>query len=126
MISRYIGRTNRLKQVLHCTLAPVEEQYIQCAGSASALTVEYRIPDEAGFRHFAAGMKAENLLRPDAEITYSGGTIYVKDNEVLNAGQASELFQYFIQNKQIPLQYTAREITNMFWSQPYDEAYINL
>lgn len=89
------------------------------------LTVEVRIPDdEPGFRHFVAGVKAEYLLRADAEVTYSGGTIYVKENEVLNARQANELFQYFVQNKQIPLDYAGRDITNMFWTN--DEAFINL
>ncbi|PZM65266.1 hypothetical protein [Paenibacillus dendritiformis] len=120
----FIGQLNADTRS-YCTLTLGEDEYIQCAGSASALTVEVRIPgDEPGFRHFVAGVKAEYLLRADAEVTYSGGTIYVKEIEVLNAGQASELFQYFVQNKQIPLDYAARDITNMFWS--YDEAFINL
>lgn len=119
----FIGQLNA-DTSSYCTLTLGEDEYIQCPGSASALTVEFRIPDEPGFRHFVAGVKAEYLLRADAEVTYSGGTIYVKENEVLNAGQASELFQYFVQNKQTPLHYAARDITNMFWT--YDKAFINL
>jgi hypothetical protein len=97
-----------------CTLSYSDFLFIQCAGSKSRMTIEYRSPDksEIGFRHFVIGVK--RLIKTTTKVSYSGGEIKVRTNEVLNYEQAVELFKMFINERMILGEYVLRETTGMF------------
>jgi len=96
----------------YCTFSLNDDCYIQCAGSKTRLTIEYREPIEGGFSHYVIGVKS--LLKIDSKVPYSGGSIKVKKNEIFNAEQAVEIFDSFINNNKIPENYTKRDTTLMF------------
>ncbi|MDQ0876012.1 hypothetical protein QFZ77_004671 [Paenibacillus sp. V4I3] len=98
-----------------CTLSFNDFLFIQCAGSKSKMTIEYRSPDKSGndFRHFVIGVKS--LIKTSTK-TYSGGEIKVRTNEVLNSDQAVVLFKAFFNERVILSDYVQRETTEIFKS----------
>ncbi|MDQ0194589.1 hypothetical protein [Paenibacillus wynnii] len=95
-----------------CTVSHSDYLFIQCAGSKSKMTIEYREPDNDGFRHFVIGVRS--IIETNTKVSYSGGEIKVRTNEVLNYEQAEELFKTFINERRILDKYVLRETTKMF------------
>jgi len=96
-----------------CTLSLDDFCYIQCAGSAEKMTIEYREKVYSGFHHFVIGRK--QLVKTKRKLKYSGGEIDVMSNEILNYEDALVLFKAFFEQSDIrSLKYSIRETTEMF------------
>ncbi|CAG7652758.1 hypothetical protein PAESOLCIP111_06620 [Paenibacillus solanacearum] len=95
-----------------CTLAYSDYLYLQCAGSKSKMTIEYREPYKDGFKHFVIGIRS--FIKISTKVSYSGGEIKVRTNEVFNFKQAEELFKTFYNERRILDKYVLRETTEMF------------
>jgi hypothetical protein len=95
-----------------CTFSFNDDEYIQCAGSNSKMTIEYREPARIGFLHYVVGVKS--FFKTNSKISYTAGIIQVKSNELFNYQHAIEIFTSFIKDRKIPKQYVKRDTTSMF------------
>lgn len=90
-------------------LEHVSGRYIQCGGSTSTCTVEYRIQlSRKKHTHVVVG-HAHGSDAP-ATIQMSGGVVDVQQGEVLTAAEAAELFALFFAAESFPAQYKLREL----------------
>lgn len=69
--------------------------YLQCAGSAAAMTVEIRERTPEGPRHYVLGW-APTTGGADVELEFDEFAVYVHPEEVFTAEQASEVFGEYI------------------------------
>lgn len=82
--------------------------YIQCGGSKSACTVEFRYYDQhEKYIHVVIGHA--NGSKATASVEMSSGAITVQEGEVLTAVEAAELFGLFIAGEKFPKKYSLRE-----------------
>lgn len=91
-----------------------QDEYIQCAGSAEAMTVEIRIIDEDGaVRHYVIGKAVKELTgQPTEVITWDNGRFSTKvfPHEVLTVDEATAIFYQCAFENGITGPYVAREI----------------
>jgi hypothetical protein len=95
-----------------CTLTLDEDLYIQCAGSRSKMTIEIRKPHDKGFIHYVVGKKS--FIKTNSRIQYSGGSIQLMSNEVLNQEHSKGIIKAFIYSLEVPKEYIKRNATRMF------------
>lgn len=93
-----------------------QEEYLQCAGSADALTIELRVLDGDGAAHqFVLGKEAATPTgEPTEEISWSNGEYKVKvyPHEVFSAEEAGDAFcDYYKNGMEMAGPYVVREIT---------------
>ncbi len=82
--------------------------YLQCGGSKTACTVEFRAYDSPNkYKHFVVGHPDGSKAM--ASVKMSSGGVSVRKGEVLTVMEAAELFDLFIAGKQFPEKYTLRE-----------------
>jgi hypothetical protein len=82
--------------------------YMQCGGSKSACTVEFRVYDgPKNYRHYVVGHAGGSTAT--AFIKMSGGGVSVQKGEVLPAIEAAELFEHFLAGNAFPKRYALRE-----------------
>lgn len=85
--------------------------YVQCAGSAEAMTVEIRERTPRGPRHFVLGL-AEPTGEADVVIEFDEFAVNVHPEEVFNAAQATEVFHEYIETGTVGERWHRREITD--------------
>lgn len=83
---------------------PGSEEYIQCAGSAQAMTIEVRVLDQDGVAHqYVAGKPGHAQEGPPTEVIHRddgrhSSTVY--PNEVFTADEAADVvYGYFLHDK---------------------------
>jgi hypothetical protein len=82
--------------------------YIQCGGSKTGCTVEFRVYDRfKEYKHFIVGHA--DGANEAAAVEMSEGVVNVQKGEVLNSVQAAELFELFFAGKKFPKEYVLRE-----------------
>jgi hypothetical protein len=89
--------------------------YIQCAGSLDRLTIELREQNGSCLMHYVIG---KGDLKSPLNITWAVikckvGPILVHDSEVLTISDAQNLFQTFLENREILSPYIKRNITKL-------------
>lgn len=93
---------------------PYSEEYIQCAGSAEAMTIEVRVqlsPDTT--RQFTVGKQEPKASsEPTEQIGWDTGRhhVMVAKNEVFSADEAAKVFAAYYETNEIPDTYTLREL----------------
>lgn len=93
---------------------PLSDEYIQCAGSADALTIEVRTVDDAGAAHqYTVGKPGDDPIgAPTEVIPWDDGRhrTAVHANEVFTADEAADvLYGYFLTND-VAEPHTLREL----------------
>jgi len=88
------------------------DDYIQCAGGKTSLTVEIRVHNNGSFKHFRVGSKNESKIW--SKIECKVGPIMVLLHEDLELQNAIELFHLFYRKKDILESYNLRNITRQF------------
>ena len=86
--------------------------YVQVAGARLRLIIEYRDVSGDDFRHFVIGRESENSKM--ASLHYSGGSIALQSHEVMQIGDAIEVFLSFLDGGTVPDSYRLRDITAEF------------
>ncbi len=93
---------------------PLSENYIQCAGSAEALTVELRVVDASGVAHqYVIGKPGDPQAGDPSEvIPWDDGrrSTRVYPNEVFTADEAADIFYAYFLTDTIPTTYHHREL----------------
>lgn len=94
---------------------PVSDEYLQCAGSAEALTIEMRVLDDDGTPHqYTVGKAAADDSSGGASttITWDDGrySTTVQSNEVFTADEAAEIFYEYFLTDRVPESCTLREL----------------
>lgn len=97
---------------------PLSEKYIQCAGSAEALTIEVRVVDEDGVaRQYTVGKPVDEPTEaptgpPTEVIRWDEGRYSTKvhPNEVFTADEAAEVFYGYFLKDSVPETYSLREL----------------
>ena len=93
---------------------PFSENYIQCAGSAEALTVELRVVDASGVAHqYVIGKPGDPQAGDPSEvIPWDDGrrSTRVYPNEVFTADEAADIFYAYFLTDTIPTTYHHREL----------------
>ncbi|NYD66374.1 hypothetical protein [Agromyces atrinae] len=87
-----------------------QRTYIQCAGSADAMSVEVRAFDDDGVPHqLIVGRPGSREGEPGVAITFAENTLHVYELEVFNATEAAGIFYQYFLDGTIPAQYVTRE-----------------
>ncbi|GAB3754824.1 hypothetical protein [Microlunatus parietis] len=86
--------------------------YIQCAGSADAMTCEISKVIDGVQKLFTIGHAGPREGEPTVPITYHNGemTLYIYPTEVFDASEAAELFFSYHKTQDIPAGYELRHI----------------
>lgn len=112
---------NDIEQALHhlnsidnayVILENENEDYIQCAGAAARLELEWRRYVEKGFKHYLIGHPEVSTVW--TKIYCSVGPISILENEVLTVTEALELFTCFYHHQALPDYYHQRDIAEEF------------
>ncbi len=73
-------------------------EYLQCAGSAEAMTVETRVLEDGEYRQYVLGRgDADHSAEPSVTIPWDQFTVSVLDDEVFTAEEASPLFISYLE-----------------------------
>jgi len=86
--------------------------YVQCAGSADAVTVECRVWSGTGYHHWVAG--AQRADTEPGHIRGPDGPITVRGYEVLQAPDVVKIFKAFYDSSVRHTRYRWRDITSSF------------
>jgi hypothetical protein len=87
------------------------EEYLQCAGSASRLTVEVRRATVTGYEHLVIGKRDESSLAASTErVPWDHYEVEVRGNEVFSASEAFEVFRRYLEGASIDEAYTLRPL----------------
>ena len=91
--------------------------YLQCAGTDSHLTVEFRQNFEDRFKHYVLGPKKEN--KSPLDVTWSiieckVGPIHVHDSEVLNKDDVKTIFGAYLSTGVVSAHLNLRNVTKKF------------
>ena len=93
---------------------PFSDEYLQCAGSVEAMTIEVRIVDDEGEGHqYVVGKPTETARgEPTVVIPRENGkhsdTVY--PHEAFTADEAAEIFYAYFLTDRVPEQYQLREL----------------
>ena len=103
---------------------PFSEQYMQCAGTAEALTIEVRFLDPDGTPHqYTVGRpRGDYEAEPTEVIHWDEGRYSTKvyPNEVFTADEAAVVFYTYFLTDKVAQPYVLREL-DMSWTQPEGE-----
>ncbi len=83
-----------------------ENGYVQTAGTASQLTVEYRIYEADSFSHYRLGRQP--LSEDVAAVSYSAGEIRVRASEVLTIEDCVTIFESYFERGTVPADFHLR------------------
>lgn len=93
---------------------PLSDTYIQCAGSADALTIEVRTVDDDGVAHqYTVGRAGDEPTGPPTEaIRWDDNrhSTAVHANEVFTADEAADVFYGYFLTDEVVEPYTLREL----------------
>lgn len=89
-----------------------ENGYVQTAGEADRLTVEYRDVQTGSFTHYRIGKKplSDNM----SPVRYSGGFIRVREGEVLTLQDCIAIFRSYFERGEIPSEYHLRKLDDSY------------
>ena len=97
---------------------PLSEEYIQCAGTAEAMTVEVRVVsgDTAARQYVVGKPSADNAGEPSEIIRWDEDRSSTKvcPNEVFTADEAADVFHAYFLSDDVPSTYSLRE-RNLNW-----------
>jgi len=88
-------------------------EYIQAAGSQTAMTVELREAVDGKPAHYVLGLEGTALMHDesvDVEIPWNGAVSIVRKHEVLSGAEGAEAFAEYLRSGQVGDRYTRREI----------------
>jgi hypothetical protein len=83
-------------------------EYLQCAGSSEAMTVEIRTGFGGEAKQYVVGRSETHTGEPDTDIPWNGYVSSVYPDEVFDADQAIELFAYYLVHATVPPDYSLR------------------
>jgi len=101
-------------------LTATNGSYVQTTGARLKLTVELRRQGNNNFRHFVLG-NADVTDVSTRQINSASGQINLLANEVLDADDAIEIFQCFLETEGIPERFSQRDDTQRFDAPECDE-----
>jgi hypothetical protein len=86
--------------------------YLQCAGSADRLTIEWRQQLDTGeVRHFTVGRVMPDSWHPvGEEIQFAEHGVFVFANEEFEFREASGIFYFFYEHDVVPSKYVLRPL----------------
>jgi len=89
-----------------------ENGYVQTAGAASRLTVEYRAVGPDSYSHYRLGREplTENLVA----LSYSGGDIQVRASEILDIEDCLSIFRTYFEHGKVPDEYHLRQLDETY------------
>ena len=103
---------------------PFSEQYMQCAGTAEALTIEVRFLDPDGTPHqYTVGRPGGDPTGEPTKVIYWDEGRYstaVYSNEVFTADEAAVVFYTYFLTDKVAQPYVLREL-DMSWPKPDGE-----
>jgi hypothetical protein len=105
---------------LTMTPADVPGTFLQAAGTADAMTIEWRrIDDDGTERLYTLGHGDERPAEPSVTIEFFGGTrsTAVYPDEVFGAEEAGSIFLEYFQTQTVPSKYVLREF-DLTWPKP--------
>jgi hypothetical protein len=86
-------------------------EYIQCAGSSDAMTVEIRTGVGTDATQYVVGRSSvDRSGQPDVTIPWDGYVATVYPDELFTADEASELFGHYLVHATVPSEYTLRPL----------------
>lgn len=92
---------------------PVE--YIQCAGSSEAMTIEIRRMENGEAAQYVVGRASEERAgEPAVAIPWDAYVATVYQDEVFNAEEATELFAYYLVDGAVPPEFSLRHLDLSF------------
>jgi hypothetical protein len=87
-------------------------EYIQCAGSAAAMTVEVRTEaDGEGHQYVVGRLPGPRLEDPQVKIPWDDFEAVVYDDEVFTAEEAAELFGSYLESGTVPAEFALRPLS---------------
>lgn len=86
-----------------------DQPYLQCAGEASALTIEARLPGGSGWEHHVLGKGPASGAR-DQRISWQGHETMVHSSEVFTAEEAVPVFLEYVETLEPAARLTRRPI----------------
>jgi hypothetical protein len=87
-------------------------EYIQCAGSAAAMTVELRTESHGEGQQFVVGRLPDPRIdEPQVRIPWDEFEAIVYEDEVFTAEEAVELFGSYLETGSVPAKYTLRPLS---------------
>jgi hypothetical protein len=102
------------------TRADLPSTFIQAAGAADAMTIEWRRQDEDGVeRLYTVGRGGERTGKPDVPIEFFASTrrTLVYPDEVFDAAEAGDILFHYFQTQTAPGSYVLREF-DLTWPKP--------
>ncbi|KJL20385.1 hypothetical protein RN51_02601 [Microbacterium oxydans] len=103
---------------------PFNDEYMQCAGTAEALTIEVRSLDPDGTPHqYTIGRPGGDYEREPTEVIHwddGRHSTRVYPNEVFTADEAAVVFYTYFLTDRVAQPYVLREL-DMSWPQPEGE-----
>jgi len=76
-----------------------DKSYVQCAGAAGRLTVEWRSASGSSFKHFVGGKARSLFSRGTTAIQTSATRVTVRNEQVLTQEDAAAVFMAFLHGK---------------------------
>ncbi|MDV7243460.1 MULTISPECIES: hypothetical protein [Rhodococcus] len=88
------------------------ETYLQCAGSANALSIELRQKAAGAYHLYTVGRPGVRRGKPGVAIPFQHGnrTLQVYPDEVFVAEEAAEIFHRYFKTGEVDTRYLLREI----------------
>lgn len=83
-------------------------EYLQCAGSSKAMTIEIRTGVGDGAKQYIVGRSATHSGEPSTDIPWNGYISTVYPDEVFSAEEATELFAYYLVHNTVPAELSLR------------------
>lgn len=94
--------------------------YLQCAGTAEAMTIEWhKVDDDGQDRHYIVGRGGDHSGEPSVDIPFFDGnrTATVYPDEVFAADEATDIFFHYYETGRIPHGYELRWY-DLTWPKP--------
>lgn len=94
--------------------------FLQCAGTAEAMTIEWhRVDDDGQDRHYIVGRGGDHSGEPDVEIPFFNGTrtATVYPDEVFALDEATDTFFSYYETETLPPSYATR-LFDLAWPKP--------
>ena len=86
-------------------------EYIQCAGSAAAMTVELRTESAGEGQQLVVGrLPGPRLNEPNVRIPWDEYEVVVYEDEVFTASEAAELFGSYLEQGSVPARFMLRPL----------------
>ncbi|AYG02776.1 hypothetical protein [Gryllotalpicola protaetiae] len=92
-------------------LSKYDQEYMQSAGNAEAMTIEVRrLEDDGEFHQYAIGRPGGAADAGTVEIHYAENTLSVPRSEVFTADQAAPIYYKYFQSHAVPDGVVLREL----------------